>query len=432
MNKKIIYNINKLAYPVLLNYMLLNIFELLDKAIIGHYSLEGFALIGVVAPPIFEITGALGALSEAFNILAAEQIGKGRQTEFERLFATGKGIAVLISTVFILMGFACGKAFFRTVYGLEKSQLNEALSYFYPNLLTVMLNMLIFLYSAYYRNKLCTKISFYSTAVSTVVNLFFDICLVYGYMGMPELGIAGAAWGSVIGLSAGLLVYQIPYFKHKCSIVKKSVGQLANWKKIFHLYPTLFGQEFLAGTLFAFVLSAVVSRLSIEHMAVYNLLDSIISIISVSIYAYATSIQTYSLQQKAAGNISLAQRYLRYGSIFTLGLMFFLCFVTYIFRVSVMHCIVYDSAVITAASSIMLLAFLPVFPKVTSQVYMVYLQGIDEDKYVFLCTLLTTILICIGIVPAGKYFKLHGIYFILTAQYLIQSVLYIKKSHINC
>ncbi len=40
------------------------------------YSLEGFALIGIVAPPIFEIKGALGALSEAFNILAAEQTGK--------------------------------------------------------------------------------------------------------------------------------------------------------------------------------------------------------------------------------------------------------------------------------------------------------------------------------------------------------------------
>lgn len=90
MNKKIIYNINRLAYPILLNYLLLNIFEILDKAIIGHYSLEGFALIGVVAPPIFEITGALGALSEAFNILAAEQMEKATRLNLSNSFWQAK------------------------------------------------------------------------------------------------------------------------------------------------------------------------------------------------------------------------------------------------------------------------------------------------------------------------------------------------------
>ncbi len=432
MNKKIIYNINRLAYPILLNYLLLNIFEILDKAIIGHYSLEGFALIGVVAPPIFEITGALGALSEAFNILAAEQMGKGNQIKFEQLFLASKKIAILISGAFILLGFIGGKLFFQTVYGLEDVQLKEALSYFYPSTFTVMLNMLIFLYSAYYRNKLCTKISLYSTAISTVVNLFFDVCLVNGYMGMPELGICGAAWGSVIGLVAGLMVYQISYLKQKRKETTKVAEAFPLEKKIFGLYPTLFGQEFLGGTLFTLVLSAVISRLSVEQMTLYNLLDSIISIISVSIYAYATSVQTYSLQQRAAGNQSLAQRYLSCGSIFTLGVMVILCTTAYVFRIPITHWIIGDSAVIAAASGIMLIAFLPVFPRVTTQIYMTYLQGIDEDMYVFRCMVIAVILASVGVMLAGRYFQLYGIYFTLLAQYLIQSILYMKKSHASC
>ncbi len=430
MNKNIIYNINKLAYPILLNYLLLNIFEILDKAIIGHYSLEGFALIGVVAPPIYEITGAFGVLSVAFNILAAKQKGKGNNTEFEKLFIVSKQIAILISGAFIIICFAGGKSFFQIVYGQKGAYLEELLSYFYPNIFTVMLNMLTFLYSAYYRNKLCTKISFFSTVVSTVVNLFFDICLVYGYMGMPELGTAGAALGSVIGLSSGLLVYQIPYFKQKIRIKMKKEGYLTVGKKLFLLYPTLFGQEFLEGTLFSLILGAAVSRLKIEQMAVYNLLDSLISIISVFIYAYATSIQVYALQQKAAENVNLARKYLKCGSIFTVAVMFILCTVTFIFRIPVMYWLVTDSAAVSAASAMMLFAFLPIFPKVFCQIYMEYLQGINKDKYVFLCTAITTILTGIGVIIASGFLGLQGIYFVITMKYLLLSILYIKKEKV--
>jgi len=100
----------------------------------------------------------------------------------------------------------------------------EMLSYFYPAAFTVVQNMLIFQYSAYYRNCFNTKITLYSTIVSTIVNLFFDYSLVFGCFGLPQLGTAGAAWGSVIGLFVGLFIYQIPYWrKHSPVIAKRMI-----------------------------------------------------------------------------------------------------------------------------------------------------------------------------------------------------------------
>lgn len=63
--------IRQMAAPVLLNYLLLTIFETLDKSIVGHYSVQGFAVIGIAETPIYEITGALGVLSSAFSMIAA-------------------------------------------------------------------------------------------------------------------------------------------------------------------------------------------------------------------------------------------------------------------------------------------------------------------------------------------------------------------------
>ena len=42
-------DINRLVYPILLNYLLNSIFEILDQAIVGHYSSQSFALVGIDA-----------------------------------------------------------------------------------------------------------------------------------------------------------------------------------------------------------------------------------------------------------------------------------------------------------------------------------------------------------------------------------------------
>lgn len=47
MKKPELKNINKMAYPILLNYLLTSVFEILDKAVVGHYSVRGFAVVGI-------------------------------------------------------------------------------------------------------------------------------------------------------------------------------------------------------------------------------------------------------------------------------------------------------------------------------------------------------------------------------------------------
>ena len=62
----------KMSLPILMNYLIMTLFEVIDKAIVGNYSTEGFAAIGVAANFIYLVTGALGVLSAAYNIIAAQ------------------------------------------------------------------------------------------------------------------------------------------------------------------------------------------------------------------------------------------------------------------------------------------------------------------------------------------------------------------------
>ena len=89
-----------MAAPVLLNYLLLTIFETLDKPIVGHYSVQGFAVIGIAETPIYEITGALGVLSSAFSMIAARLQGKKNTADFEHAFAITRMVSWIIGLLF--------------------------------------------------------------------------------------------------------------------------------------------------------------------------------------------------------------------------------------------------------------------------------------------------------------------------------------------
>ena len=432
--KTIHKELNQLAFPILLNYLLTTLFELLDKAIVGHYSVTGFAAVGVAASIIYAITGALGILSGAFNIMAAEQVGKGNEEAFYKLFIFYKQVAYLIGLVFFLISLIGGRFFFEQVYQLKGEVLDELLAYFYPASLTLLLNLLTFLYSAYFRNQLNTKVTLYSTVASLTINLYFDYTLVYGLWGMPKLGPCGSAWGSLLGLIAGLLVYQLADLKlrnrhwHQKGLLKMLPAQ-GSLPQLIKLYFPLLGQEFLEGTLLVMVISAVVSRLGMEQMAIYNLLDSLGSMVVLPVYAYATATQTKALQAFSHHQHTSKEvkAYLKSGlwlSFIVVGTLATLCF---FFQKSLCSLLVPDLTYFKQIGFTLVLVLILQICKIPYQISMCYLQGIGREKQVCFCTALGTLLTSLSVVILGFYLQLNGIYLCLLLEVLILSSYYLKQ-----
>lgn len=429
--KKEYRDIHRIACPILWNYLMTSVFEILDKAVVGHYSVQGFAVVGVAASMIYAVTGALGILSVAFNIMAAEEKGRQNERRFAATFVMSKRLALVIGGCFFVLSIVGGRWFFREVYGIFGEELSELLRYFYPAAFTVGQNMLIFQYSAYFRNCLNTKITLLSTVVSTVVNLFFDVSLVYGLCGLPKLGTAGAAWGSVIGLAAGLLVYQCAYYKKNPLYQEKARMKdfSEKWevvKKFWSLYPPLLGQEFLENTLFVLVVSGVISGLGTEQMASYHLLDTVGGMIGLPIYAYATATQTFALQTYSAGKQNMAKRYLRSGVILTCSVVAVLSFLCGTLQKKIFYWIVADMEVIAAAGKVLGWVIVVQFLKIPYQIHMSYLQGIGKERFVFLCTAFGTLAASAGTVILGNRMKLPGVYLMMSLELLILTEIYRK------
>lgn len=420
----------KMSLPILMNYLIMTLFEVIDKAIVGNYSTEGFAAIGVAANFIYLVTGALGVLSAAYNIIAAQFWGKNDKKQFNATFKTVMVITIVIGTLIIALSFVGGRLLFEKVYGLKNGILLLALDYFYIASVTVMMNMIIFNFSVYFRNMKNTKISFYSTIVSTVINIAFDYALVYGRFGLPELGVKGAAIGSVIGLSGGILVYLIKFKADKEKMIKiKADKEVA--KRIIKLYIPLLAQDIVEGTIFTMILTSFISRMSVINIATYNLLETIIGAVALPMFALSSSAITLALQKSFSKDSKDTLRIINTAISISILMIVSLGNIILLFPRVTMAIISKDNLVIDKAERVLLFAIIAVILKTFTVVYKSFLQGINNESFVFKSTVIISFLSLFWIYALVRIYDLRGIYIGIAINNMIFSIIYFKRIRNN-
>lgn len=420
----------KMSLPILMNYLIMTLFEVIDKAIVGNYSTEGFAAIGVAANFIYLVTGALGVLSAAYNIIAAQFWGKNDKKQFNATFKTVMVITIVIGTLIIALSFVGGRLLFEKVYGLKNGILLLALDYFYIASVTVMMNMIIFNFSVYFRNMKNTKISFYSTIVSTVINIAFDYALVYGRFGLPELGVKGAAIGSVIGLSGGILVYLIKFKADKEKMIKIKADKEVD-KRIIKLYIPLLAQDIVEGTIFTMILTSFISRMSVINIATYNLLETIIGAVALPMFALSSSAITLALQKSFSKDRKDTLRIINTAISISILMIVSLGNIILLFPRGTMAIISKDNLVIDKAERVLLFAIIAVILKTFTVVYKSFLQGINNESFVFKSTVIISFLSLFWIYALVRIYGLRGIYIGIAINNMIFSIIYFKRIRNN-
>lgn len=189
-----------------INFIVNNIFlgglgenELASAGITGVYYLI-FAVIG-------------NGLNNGLQALIARRAGQGQPKEIGRLFYHGVWVALGIAALGIFITYAFAPLIMRSVIH------NPVIADQVVNFLLIRIWGLPFLYLYAMRNALLvgvnqTRLLFWGTLAEAVMNIVFDYGLIYGRLGMPEIGFNGAAYASIIAEVSGLVViYAIIRYK---------------------------------------------------------------------------------------------------------------------------------------------------------------------------------------------------------------------------
>lgn len=407
-NREYIKELLQLALPLLLTQLIQIVFQLGDQAIIGRTHLHEFAGVSIASSFLFLITGTIGMIAVAFNIIGGRYLGENNAVRFNQAFTTSVLLCVLIGVIIELLLLAFGSFMIQRVYGLTGSTLQAAKDYLYIGGLTIGLNLILFNFSSYFKNIRKTKIFVISFVPASMINVFFDYVLVYGKLGFPKLGVSGAAIGSVMGLALNLFIYILAFQRWKTDLFTWKLNKKI-LTKLVKVYFPLALQDLMEYTLFAIVLSSFIARIDATSIAAYSVITTLLEFLLLPIYALSGSCMTLTAQSYGSekqSKLTYLLMALCLAFIFTLPLSILVA----ILANPVAQLITDKSSVISLATYILPLAIGFNLINGLQIIIRSALQSMDMEKWVLVYSTCIYTLLLVLIYFLLKWFQLLGVY----------------------
>ena len=205
---------------MILSMMLQAVYNIVDSAFVGGMKENGVQALNALtlAFPVQMLMVAIGiGTGVGMGVLLSKNLGQGELERVSRVAGNGIFLACIIYIVFLLFG----------VFGVETyigSQTNNKLVYDmavdYLRICCVI-SMGIVFFSIFEKLLQSTGKSVYSTiaqVAGALTNIILDPIMIYGWLGLPKMGVCGAAYATVIGQIVSLILAVIFHVKKNTEV----------------------------------------------------------------------------------------------------------------------------------------------------------------------------------------------------------------------
>lgn len=196
----------RLALPIIGGMVSQNLLNLVDTAFVSVLGDEALAAVGYGSFANFMSLAFITGLSAGVQAVAARRKGEGRESETAvplnggLLLAVGFGVPIASFVYWI-----APSAF--PLLASEHSVAQLGIVYLQIRLLGVPAVGMNFAFRGYWNAVDLSKLYLRTLIVMHVINVVLDYVLIFGAFGAPRLGVAGAAWATLIATWAGTAYY---------------------------------------------------------------------------------------------------------------------------------------------------------------------------------------------------------------------------------
>ena len=423
---KLIREINRAAIPLILSTVTGTVMGMIDQAFVGHISVYAYGGVGLVASCINSLIGVLGAFSIVFNIRGSHRRGEGDQESLNQLFGNFFLLSLMVGIALCLGFVLFSRPVLELGFGLHGETLTEAENYLQIFSLTIPLNLILFIYSSVFKIFRKTGIIFLVSLGANLLNTLLDYVLIFGHLGLPEMGTRGAALGTVTALAANLGFYAF-LGKDYVRFSRKDLS-LEKMGQIFRFSLPFLGQETMEDILFVVGLNGIVARLGVTKLAAYNLIAQFTNLILMPMFGYTAANTSLVSEWAGKGDRKQADKAGRY----TFGLLCIWFAVFYVIlvlgREEFIRLISPDPEVITLAAACMPLALLIQLLNYYGNVWKSSLQSLGWQNWTLRTAFIINLLV-LGFMGAAAWSKgkILWIYLIQELGYLGLSLAYTWK-----
>ena len=194
-----------MSVPSILSMLVQALYNIVDSIFVAKISPDALTAVSL-AFPVQTLMIAVGVgTAVGVNSLISRRLGEGRLHEAEQVASHGLFLAVLGAILFALFGFFAAGPFFSA---FTNSANVASLGTTYTAIVTIG-SLGMFLQVTVERIFQSTgnmTIPMITQLTGAIINIIFDPILIFGLLGFPAFGIAGAAYATVLGQVIGMLL----------------------------------------------------------------------------------------------------------------------------------------------------------------------------------------------------------------------------------
>ncbi len=207
-----------IALPAMGENALQMVLGLVDTAFLGYLRWQAMAAAGLANQVFFIFQAFLVAIATGSSVLVANAVGAKNQNAIRGTAWNGLYLALIIGLVITFFSLFSSGLVLAGGAGASEEVKGMAASYLQINLLGGVVLSLMFVLSALLRGSGDTKSPLFASLIANSLNAFLDYILIFGKLGLPALGIEGAAWATVlsrvVGMSIlGIILFRSPRFR---------------------------------------------------------------------------------------------------------------------------------------------------------------------------------------------------------------------------
>jgi putative MATE family efflux protein len=303
-----IQGIWQLAWPTIAGNLLMSITGIVDLKIVGALGAPAIAAVGAGLRLFFASQAILIGINAGTTALVARAWGAGDRAEAARVAQTGALLSLIVAAAMALPGLLVPE---RLIALFSVGPVATDLAVGYVRTLAVwnlFFGLLMALTSAL-RAAGDTRTPLVLGALGNVINVVLDYGLVYGELGMPRLGVPGAALASGISFAACAVILAWMWWRDALVIPWLARSKIAanHVRALLRIgYPAALEQAVFQGGFIAFL--AIVSLYGTNAFAAYNIGVQLLSFSFVIGFGFSIASSTLVGQHLGAGDPEAARR----------------------------------------------------------------------------------------------------------------------------
>lgn len=196
-NKVFWFSVLSLALPVAAQMLLQSVLGMADVVMVGNLGSAAVAAVGLAAKIHFLLLVLMSGFATGCSVLIAQYVGAKDFASCQRTLAVTLLVGLGVILPFTLL-FAFGSPIWVGWINPDAEVTRLAAQYLIITAPVLLIMQIIVTYEASLRALGQTGMPLVAGIISALVNIVMNYALINGHWGFPAMGVAGAAWGTVI------------------------------------------------------------------------------------------------------------------------------------------------------------------------------------------------------------------------------------------